>query len=100
MSFTEYEKAKMKWEHYVKYRDLIGDRNLDNRLFGFSREDITRCAHEDEHLNNIPLSKWDGAASQFYSFPTTLCERVCMLKWWARHHIAKIPPPENPDAHR
>jgi len=96
MPLTDHEEAVMKWNHYVKYRDMLGSMNLSHRMPSVPREELIRCAHEDEHLNNIPLAKWDAEARPPFPFPTSLSERVCLLKHYARYHIAGISPPPQP----
>ncbi len=66
---TTFEKANVynsTDDHITKYNkiiDFLGYQNVKAILKNhFSKETIINALKEDEHLNNIPLSKWDAIA--------------------------------------
>lgn len=104
---TKAEEAKMAAEHAAKYDALIeqcGGLEALRRLMPCDLNRVRDClAAGDEHLNRIPLYKWDRAAGcvgdpngDFKLSSTgplakrglTLGERVCVLKQAARRLAA------------
>jgi len=104
------ELRKRLWlEHYVKFEGvarLMDIPSLRRSILSCvaSEERVRAAAQEDEHLNNIPLKKWDVLAGciprpskeklntvgeSFWSLSTG----VCVLKHIARYYIANMEPP-------
>ena len=81
-------------EHYQKYERLaqrIGIKGLRNILPASPVRIIKALTSDDEHLNTIPLSKWDSAAKLIAagSPHLSLSECVCLLKHVARYHLTE-----------
>ena len=74
--------------------------NFDN-IMPVSREEMKKKLAEDEHLNNIPLRKWDSLQGYFRpvvakynkskgkASAASLSECVCLAKEWARTEYIK-----------
>lgn len=75
-------------DHATKYREMAKDKHIaitNLRLFGI--QDVTelrRLVAEDPHLNNTPLSRYDGMTIAFNAHNPqdrmTLSEGVCTYK--------------------
>ena len=112
----EHLESEMKRTHREKYEALahvVGVEDLKKIIFfhGITPDRINEALAEgDEHLNTIPMRVWDqmalstgeadkatpkGPAIRFkYPWtklkePQSLAMRVCMLKYVAKHHIAR-----------
>ena len=99
-TMTTEEQAEMKARHRAKYDALIermGGLRKVARLVPAPMNDIRFALHNgDEHLNSIPLRRWDMAAEYMgglegsgpvrvtnrngWPAGLSLAERVCMLK--------------------
>ena len=94
---------KASFEHYEKYEKMFKMKGM--QYVPFSKEEIeTALKNGDEHLNTLPLIKWDMAAvhvgytrigengKKYFS----LADQVCLLKHIAIYHIAEgTPIPSN-----
>jgi len=72
-------------EHTDKYDALIekmGGLNRVESLIPFGTAQVKAALEKgDEHLNTLPLARWDLVCKNQYSWPVnTLAERVCLLK--------------------
>lgn len=87
-------------EHYNRYEE----RSKHNReilkdliLSRIPKEKILDAVQNGEgHLNEIRLSNWDGLAEGYRGYfksPSSLADRVCILKHIAAYHIAGALPP-------
>lgn len=72
-------------EYYLWLSNFIG---LPKVLIPASNEEVKRCLETDEHLNNIPLSRWDARDSfvRLYAggLYWSLSDTVCCLKAMAK----------------
>lgn len=78
-------------EHAEKYEALARKLGIDQlrELIPASRERIQRAIETgDQHLNTIPLRKWDAAAAGIRVPGLGLMEKVCVLKHVAKWHYA------------
>lgn len=77
-------------DHEEKYEKIAHEYAVDRIVdilsrHGIKAEDVQRCLEEgDEHLNMIPLYKWDKAANDLH-WNAPLSMRVCLLKHVAAH---------------
>ncbi len=87
-------------EHFDKYNELFIAKGKPELYIPATKEEIIEALNNgDEHLNTIPLIKWDNAAScvgwtrkegdKLYS---SLAEKVCLLKHYAIYKVAKFKP--------
>ena len=85
-------RANGKRKHYQKYSEMADRLNGWDlmRMVPFTLNEIkTALEQGDEHLNTLPLKKWDAASTSLYSAGgITLSECVCLLKHVALHQIA------------
>jgi hypothetical protein len=78
-------------EHAKKYEDLARQLGIDALvgLIPASREVVEKALRTgDQHLNSIPLWKWDLAAETINVPELSLSEKVCALKHVAKWHYA------------
>ena len=91
-------------EHTEKYEALAKEYGIDNlcKVIPFSKDQVKKALESgDEHLNSLPLAKWDRASgyaatynevrelySKFWKRGSSLCERICILKHVAKYHYA------------
>ncbi|MFW5962747.1 MAG: hypothetical protein ACOCQR_03930 [bacterium] len=79
-------------EHEKKYKDLAKKAGIEVKPSDFGvkdREELIQKAREDEHLNNIPLKRFDMSAYAYMAFnPETvkkyrlsLGDLVCIYKY-------------------
>ncbi len=93
-----------KRKHYEKYRDLAHRLSLPairSILPERNPEKLRDLIELDEHLNNIPLRKWDNLhpiisrwARENDEHFWSLCYTVCVAKWVATYDVAGIKPPK------
>lgn len=66
MTFREANIYDISDDHITKYNkiiDFLGYQNVKSILqHYFSREEISNAFKKDEHLNSMPVKKWDTAA--------------------------------------
>lgn len=85
-------------EYYGMIVEALGEAGL-RRALPVTIEHIRECLKSDEHLNNIPLEKWDGCnqyvlsiprpkgfhditGSRFWSMSDTVCTmKECARRW-------------------
>lgn len=97
----EEKRHREHFEEFDRIARLIGIERLI-RYIPATREEVAKALKTDEHLNNIPLAKWDAqhisvqqmgrAAKAGWGESKTawaLCETVCTLKHVARHYYVK-----------
>ena len=112
----EHSESEAKRSHREKYEALayiVGIEDLKKIIFfhGITPDRINvALAEGDEHLNTIPMRVWDqmalstgeadsdapkGPPIRFeypwtkLRYPQSLAMRVCILKYVAKHHIAR-----------
>lgn len=90
----------MNREHHNKYAAMCKKHGVawdekSPRLVGETLASITAKHAKDEHLNNVPLTRWDTLAHSFLSYNRhaglSLAEAVCMQKHAARILIESQP---------
>lgn len=89
------------YEKYSEYASKIGVDKLVVFLPGDS-EKFTKAFKEDEHLNNIPLVRWDNYHSYVWNLARlngiqenggwSMADTVCLLKHVAIYKTAGIRP--------
>lgn len=85
----------MSKEHYNKYEALCNKYGVKWRspILVDSVDELKRLYDEDQHLNNIPLKRWDKLANCFLLFNKrtglSLAEVVCMQKHAARRLLER-----------
>jgi hypothetical protein len=78
-------------EHRAKYGKLVWDAGWYGKFLPWipaTKEELRKALEEDEHLNNIPLNKWDMSAHAVAWIMSntlginclSLAECVCILK--------------------
>lgn len=93
-------------EHFATFDAMahrIGIQKIARIVPATKAEILTALQSGDQHLNTIPLARWDGAAGGFRPYPghplyvtaegskyiLSLSDRVCVLKHVARHYVIK-----------
>lgn len=85
----------MSKEHYDKYEMLCNKYGVKWRspILVDSVDELKRLYDEDQHLNNIPLKRWDKLANCFLlnnkRTGLSLAEAVCMQKHAARRLLER-----------
>jgi hypothetical protein len=81
--------------HFDKYETLFKAKPEVVNYIPFTKEQVKQALNNgDDHLNTLPLAKWDMAANrvgwtrkdEFGKCYKTLAEQVCLLKHAARYH--------------
>ena len=69
MALTEEQETQMRQDHRIKYAAICKDRGLaitNLNLFGVKdMEELQAKLAEDEHLNNIPLKRFDALTALY-----------------------------------
>jgi hypothetical protein len=88
---TQYLNKECTHEQY--YTQYCNDTIIDRVNSFFGKEKLQDAIKEDEHLNNIPIAKWDILASNLYDVSKkmkengdylTLAGGVCICKQAAK----------------
>ena len=73
--------------HYEKYRDMAKSAGVsfkrDKKPMGYTRDELIELYKKDQHLNNIPLRKFDAMTNMLNAYHVvkrTLAEGVCLYK--------------------
>jgi hypothetical protein len=83
-------------EHETKYDALCAKHGVkwdeaSPKMVGETLSSLHRKYQEDEHMNNVPLRKWDALAKWFLAYNRnsglSLGEAVCMQKHAAKRML-------------
>lgn len=83
--------TKSEQEHFDKYENLYRQNEWVKKFIPFTKEEVKNAlASGDNHLNSLPLKKWDMTAIQALKIKgLSLSEKVCLLKHTAKYHYEK-----------
>ena len=80
--------------HREYFSQFVNDNVKISVLANYSKDELTKALEEDEHLNGIPLRKWDNMWCPVSHLKLkeageswTLSTKVCILKEAARQII-------------
>lgn len=72
MNFKEYlgldafdkDRNGKQWTHEEIYTSIVNSLGFEDvkACIPFTEDEIIKALHKDEHLNNLPLNKWDKAS--------------------------------------